>query len=164
MTSKTGKVKWFDPAKGFGFVTDDDGGSDILLHVNVLKDYGVSSVVEGAVVSVETIKTERGYQVTSLMSLLLPKEDNNEISIKTVDKDTYVKKPFLPARTKWYDRVKGFGFVNIFGSDDDVFIYIEVLQSCGMAEIVQGEAICVKVSNSPRGKIVVDIRAWSVAN
>ena len=36
----TGRVKWFDPARGFGFIVDEAGGSDILLHANVLRNFG----------------------------------------------------------------------------------------------------------------------------
>jgi CspA family cold shock protein len=45
-TAITGHVKWFDPSKGFGFVLADNGGPDILLHANVLRNFGHSSVAD----------------------------------------------------------------------------------------------------------------------
>ena len=47
-----GQIKWFDPAKGVGFLADTGGGPDALLHANVLRNFGQSSVVEGALVEV----------------------------------------------------------------------------------------------------------------
>ena len=44
----SGRVKWFDPSKGFGFVVADEGGPDILLHANVLRNFGQSSVADAA--------------------------------------------------------------------------------------------------------------------
>ena len=62
----SGVVKWFDPAKGFGFVVSDAGGPDILLHVNVLRNYGQSSVADGARIDLTVQKTERGVQATQV--------------------------------------------------------------------------------------------------
>ena len=53
-------VKWFDPTRGFGFVLADDGEGDILLHVNVLRAFGVPSVAEGARILARVETTERG--------------------------------------------------------------------------------------------------------
>jgi len=72
VTSLTGVVKWFDPAKGFGFVVSDAGGPDILLHVNVLRNFGQSSVADGARVELKAQETERGVQAVSVESILPP--------------------------------------------------------------------------------------------
>jgi len=65
----TGQVKWFDPVKGFGFIADDAGGTDILLHGNVLRNFGQSSVIEGAVIEVTAVKTARGRQALEVLSV-----------------------------------------------------------------------------------------------
>ncbi|MFK7751358.1 MAG: cold-shock protein, partial [Sedimentitalea sp.] len=67
-----GQVKWFDPTKGFGFVVSDDGGPDILLHVNVLRNFGQSSVADGARIEVVTHRTERGVQAVEVISITPP--------------------------------------------------------------------------------------------
>ncbi|MCL4129477.1 UNVERIFIED_CONTAM: hypothetical protein GTU68_034103 [Idotea baltica] len=71
--------------------------------------------------------------------------------------------PLLAARAKWFDKTKGFGFVNVFGSSDDIFLHVEVLRAYGMAELQQGEAIAIKLSDGPRGKMVVEVRPWDFA-
>ena len=75
MTTKSGSVKWFDGNKGFGFIADDDGGSDILLHANVLRNYGHSSVVEGTRIEVEVTQSQRGLQATEIVSMDIPEID-----------------------------------------------------------------------------------------
>ena len=57
-----GSVKWFDPVKGFGFVVADTGGPDILLHANVLRNFGQNSIADGARIELSAQITERGVQ------------------------------------------------------------------------------------------------------
>ncbi|GHA45879.1 cold-shock protein [Amylibacter ulvae] len=162
MIQKTGKIKWFDTAKGFGFVVDDHGGADILLHANVLRDFGLSSVVENSVIVAETVETERGQQVTKIVSLDLPDAQTVQSDMQIPQGD-FSALPLLAARAKWFDKTKGFGFVNVFGSSDDIFLHVEVLRAYGMAELQQGEAIAIKLSDGPRGKMVVEVRPWDFA-
>ncbi len=169
MVSKTGSVKWFDSTKGFGFVTDDEGGRDILLHANVLRNFGHSSVVEDARIKVEVAESARGLQAVEILELELPQADE-KIVLKGVPElgfDLSALKsdePLTPARVKWFDKIKGFGFVNLFGDSSDVFVHMEVLRAYGMAELVQGEAVCVRTADGPRGRMAIEIRAWDYAD
>ena len=65
----TGAVNWFDPGKGFGFVISDDPEMDILLHTNVLRNYGQSSVADGVEFFVRAHKTECGIQTSEILSI-----------------------------------------------------------------------------------------------
>ena len=67
-----GRVKWFDPGKGFGFIVADEGGADILLHANVLRNYGQNSVADGAVVTVKVQMTQRGVQAVEVIEIEPP--------------------------------------------------------------------------------------------
>ena len=165
MTTKIGSVKWFDSTKGFGFVTDDEGGRDILLHANVLRNYGHSSVVEGARIEVEVAESARGLQALEIVDLELP-EGDADVVLKGAPELGFdlsalkSSEPLTPARVKWFDKVKGFGFVNLFGSSEDVFVHMEVLRAYGMAELAQGEAVCVRTAQGPRGRMAIEVRAW----
>ena len=68
----TGAVKWFDPAKGFGFVIADSGGPDILLHANVLRNFGQSSVADGSRIRLSVMATERGQQAVEVFEITPP--------------------------------------------------------------------------------------------
>ena len=65
----TGKVKWFDAKKGFGFITPDDGGKDAFLHVSALQVANISSVTDGQAVSFE-LTEQRGKQAASEIQLI----------------------------------------------------------------------------------------------
>jgi len=165
MVSKTGRVKWFDSTKGFGFVIDDDGGRDILLHANVLRNFGHSSVVEDTSITVAVAENERGLQAVEILELEVP-ETNGDVVLQGmpelgIDLSTLQSdEPLTPSRVKWFDKVKGFGFVNLFGDDADVFVHMEVLRAYGMSELTQGEAISVRTADGPRGRMAIEIRAW----
>ena len=71
--------------------------------------------------------------------------------------------PLEPARVKWFDKAKGFGFANVFGSSDDVFVHVEVLRRFGLADLQAGEAVGLKIVDGERGKMAVTVCAWDNA-
>lgn len=161
----SGLVKWFDPAKGYGFILNDEGGADILLHGNVLRNFGRSSVADQSRVTVWVQPTSRGLQATEVMEIAPPETDGRP---PIADLDTEVIEhldslPLRPARVKWFDKAKGFGFANIFGHPDDVFIHIEVLRHSGFSDLVIGEAIGLRVVEGPRGLMAAQVTSWGAA-
>jgi len=56
-----GKIKWFDPKKGYGFITPDDGSKDAFLHISALETAGISQLEVGQAVSYE-LAEQRGKQ------------------------------------------------------------------------------------------------------
>jgi len=155
-----GRVKWFDAGKGFGFVVADAGGPDILLHANVVRNFGQSSVAEGAVIRVRVQTTPRGVQVQEILELSPPVLEDTTTEADSVAPEDLDAVPFRPARVKWFDKAKGFGFGNVFGSSEDVFIHVETLRRFGFADLQPGEAIAMKVVDGPRGKMAAEVRAW----
>lgn len=160
-----GQVKWFDPAKGFGFVVADEGGPDILLHVNVLRNFGQSSVADGARIEVVTHRTERGVQAVEVVEIIPPERDDSPVLTDFADMDPVElsETPLEPARVKWFDKGKGFGFANVFGRPEDVFLHIEVLRQSGLADLQPGEALAVRVINGKRGRMAAEVQAWEFA-
>ena len=161
-----GQVKWFDPAKGFGFVVADEGGPDILLHVNVLRNFGQSSVADGARIEVVTHRTERGVQAVEVISITPPERESTPVLTDFAEMDPEVLQaaPLEPARVKWFDKGKGFGFANIFGAPEDVFLHIEVLRQSGLADLQPGEALAIRVIDGKRGRMAAEVQAWEAAN
>lgn len=161
----TGLVKWFDPVKGFGFVVADAGGPDILLHVNVLRNFGQNSVADGATVVVNVQNTERGVQAVDVVSIEAP-EGSGTISLSDIadlDMESVAAAPLEPGRVKWFDKGKGFGFANIFGRVDDVFLHIEVLRRSGLSDLQPGEALAMRVIEGKRGQMAAEVHAWESA-
>lgn len=160
-----GKVKWFDPAKGFGFILADEGGSDILLHANVLRNYGQSSVADGTAIPVSVQQTQRGVQAVEVLrieppvAIAFPLGDDAALT----SPEEIAARPLEPARVKWFDKGKGFGFANVFGRPEDVFIHIEVLRMSGFADLAAGEAVCLRIVEGKRGRMAVQVVSWEAA-
>ncbi|MBL8563664.1 MAG: cold shock domain-containing protein [Gemmobacter sp.] len=160
-----GKVKWFDPAKGFGFILADEGGSDILLHANVLRNYGQSSVADGTGITVKVQNTQRGVQAVEVVRIeppagvAFPLGEDQALATP----EEIAARPLEPARVKWFDKGKGFGFANVFGRPEDVFIHIEVLRMSGFADLAAGEAVCLRIIEGKRGRMAVQVVSWEAA-
>jgi cold shock protein len=160
-----GHVKWFDPGKGFGFVVAAQGGPDILLHANVLRNFGQGSVADGSAIVLTALQTERGLQAITVLSITPPETPvgSGLADIAEFAPEYLAQRPLEPARVKWFDKAKGFGFANVFGFEEDVFVHIEVLRRAGFADLQPGEAICLRVIDGKRGRMASDVLPWDAA-
>ena len=160
-----GQVKWFDPGKGFGFVVADGGGPDILLHANVLRNFGQGSVVDGSLVALVVQNTQRGLQATEVLSITPPAGDESTRlrDMEEISAADIASRPIEPARVKWFDKTKGFGFANVFGDAADIFIHIEVLRRSGLSDLQSGEAVGLRIVDGERGRMAVEVVGWEVA-
>lgn len=162
----TGRVKWYDVVKGYGFVSTDDGLGDVLLHANCLRRSGISEAPDGVEIVLEVVKGERGRQAVKVVRIgaapvtVAPPDPAKTLKptqiLEIVDEDG----EWAPARVKWFDRAKGFGFLNVFGDGADVFVHMETLRSSGLLDLMAGEAVAVRVIKGPRGKMAAEVRAW----
>lgn len=160
-----GRVKWFDPTKGFGFIVADGETSDILLHANILRNFGQSSIADGAGITARVQATQRGVQAVEVLKVDPPvgvpfpladeavRETLEDLSALVVE----------PVRVKWFDKGKGFGFANVFGRPEDVFIHIEVLRHSGFADLQAGEAVGLRIVEGKRGRMAVQVLSWDSA-
>ena len=157
-------VKWFDPARGFGFVVSDEGGPDILLHANVLRNFGQSTIADAARVTIMAQLTARGVQATELLDIEIPQSQSALLEdFQSIPPEELAAAPLEPARVKWFDKVKGFGFANVFGRPEDVFIHVEVLRASGLADLQPGEALAMRIMEGRRGRMATQIFAWEAA-
>ncbi len=160
-----GRVKWFDPGKGFGFIVSDGGGPDILLHANVLRNFGQGSVADGARIKVIAQMTMRGAQAVEVVDIVPPAPESGTPPDDPAEADlaAIAALPLAPARVKWFDKGKGFGFANVFGNPEDVFIHVEMLRRSGFADLAPGEAVCLRVIEGRRGRMEVQVLSWESA-
>lgn len=156
----SGQVKWYDPVKGFGFLLDPSGGPDILIHANVLRSFGHGSLVAGARVRVSAARAGRGVQAVAVLDVTPPATPAAIADLLAFEPAQLAALPFLPARVKWFDRARSFGFANLFGTPGDVFLHADVLRHGGFSDLAVGEAVALKVIDGKRGPIAAEIGAW----
>jgi CspA family cold shock protein len=160
-----GRVKWFDPTKGFGFIVADGENSDILLHANILRNFGQSSIADGAGITARVQATQRGVQAVEVLKVEPPVGVPFPLADEAV-RETVEDLAALavePARVKWFDKGKGFGFANVFGRPEDVFVHIEVLRHSGFADLQAGEAVGLRIVEGKRGRMAVQVLSWDTA-
>ena len=108
------------------------------------------------------VQTKRGRQATEVLSITPPPPDAAvpiaELAAMTEAEITAL--PLLPARVKWFDRRKGFGFANVFERKGDVFLHIDVLRQFGFADLLAGEAIGLRIFMAERGMVAAEVAAW----
>ncbi|WP_342362831.1 cold-shock protein [Terrarubrum flagellatum] len=154
-----GAIKWFDVAKGYGFVLPDNGLPDILLHVSALKRDGFATAIEGARIVVEVVQRPRGLQVFRVLSM-----DNSTAlhPSQMPPARTHVQvapTSGLEAMTvKWFNRLRGFGFVSKGEGAPDVFVHMETLRRFGVPELKPGQTVLVRYGPGSKGLMAAEVR------
>ena len=136
-----------------------------MLHANVLRNFGQSSVADHAGIDVEVQHTQRGIQATEVFAIDPPEIESTGMlaGMEEIDFDALRNIALEPARVKWFDKAKGFGFANTFGRGEDVFIHVEVLRRSGMADLQSGEALAIRVIEGKRGRMATEVCGWESA-
>jgi CspA family cold shock protein len=166
----TGRVKWYDADKGYGFVVPSEGGPDVMVHAAVVRAAGLNALEEGQTVSLTVVRGERGLQATEVVNVA--EREASEPSDQPTETVAGPARPteiaaaaapegdFKPARVKWFNKQKGFGFLNVFGDPADVFVHMETLRRHGFQDLQPGEAVCVRLVQGPRGNMAGELCRW----
>jgi CspA family cold shock protein len=158
----TGVIKWFDVSKGYGFIVPDNGMPDILLHVTCLRRDGFQTAHEGARIVCEVLQRSRGLQAFRVLS---------------VDESTAVHPATMPpprthvtvtptsglerAQVKWFNRLRGFGFLTRGEGTEDIFVHMETLRRYGLAELRPGQFVLVRYGPGVKGLMAAEVRPES---
>ncbi|MEO5809981.1 MAG: cold shock domain-containing protein [Sphingomicrobium sp.] len=167
-----GQVKWFDATRGFGFVVSDDVDGDILIHFSLLKDHGRRSLPEGAGITGTATRHDRGLQAVTIdeidltTALPMPVRPSNA-GIVRADRQALAEDagPFETVEVKWFNRVKGYGFLNRVDGNceegfqpEDIFLHMETVRQAEIADLQPGQRIEARVAAGKKGLTAVEVR------
>ena len=161
-----GRIKWFDATRGFGFLVSDQVEGDVLIHFSVLRDHGRRSLPEGAMVECIAQRQDRGLQARKILAIdlstVLPGAARPSIpSAERADRKSLADAagPFEPVEVKWFNRVKGYGFVNrVEDPDSDIFVHMETVRLAGINDLQPGDRVDARIAEGKKGLTAVELR------
>jgi CspA family cold shock protein len=158
----TGVIKWFDVAKGYGFIVPDNGMADVLLHVTCLRRDGFQTAYEGSRVACEVVPGPKGLQAFRVLSMdestaIHPAQMPPPRTHVTVAPTSGLER----AQVKWFNRLRGFGFLTRGEGTPDIFIHMETLRRFGLTELRPGQFVLVRFGPGPKGMMAAEVRPES---
>ena len=137
----------------------DDGSGDVLLHVTILRRSGFQTAYEGARIVCEVLQRSKGLQAFRIISM---------------DESTAIHPAQMPpprthvvvtptsglerAMVKWFNRLRGFGFLTRGEGTPDIFVHMETLRRYGLTELRPGQTVLVRFGPGPKGMMAAEVR------
>lgn len=159
-------VKWFNSSKGFGFAELSDGSGDAFLHINSITPLGFKTVNPGTILTVRAGNGPKGSQITEVLTIDAdsaesPIQSSDFQASKSGNRNNQPRNPRpapdlsqareVTGTVKWYNPIKGFGFITPENNDNDIFVHISALERSGINELNEGQSVIIKVVSSQKG-------------
>jgi cold shock protein len=154
-----GVIKWFDVSKGYGFIVPDGGNADVLLHVTCLRRDGYQTAYEGARIVCEALQRPKGLQAFRVLSMdestaVHPAQMPPPRTHVTVTPTSGLERAIV----KWFNRLRGFGFLTRGEGTPDIFVHMETLRRYGITELRPGQTVLVRFGPGPKGMMASEVR------
>lgn len=162
-----GTVKFFNAAKGFGFITPDDGAADVFVHVSAVERSGLSELNDGDQVAFELEQDRRSRKFTAVdlevvgRAPPVPRRSRAQFDRSPADR----RESGFPSRdavsrassagsgrgvVKWFNSTKGFGFIQPDDGGADVFVHISAVERAGLSALADGQSVAYELQQDRR--------------
>lgn len=144
-----GELVWYNERKGYGFVRIGD--TEVFLHRSTLDRFGLVRLLTGDKVTVSLTVNEHGEVIQDLLRVDRPINPAPPAASEPEDGE-------LRAVVKFFNDIRGYGFVTAEDIAEDVFVHSRVLNDCGVHSLMQGQKLLIKVDDAGKGPQVQAVR------
>ncbi|MDE2595776.1 MAG: cold-shock protein [Sphingomonadales bacterium] len=143
-----GVVKFFNSQKGFGFIQREDGGEDVFVHISSVERAGLEGLAEGQ--QLEFTLVDRGGKISA--SDLSVVGDVIPVAKREVAPQRQLTGERATGTVKFFNSMKGFGFITRDDGQPDAFVHISAVERSGMSNLNEGDRLEFDIEVDRRGK------------